>query len=136
MEARTFCIVVCFEDDTRGRFVLVRHGKRGWELPGGWVEPHEEAVEAGRREFEEETGRQLLDPSTVRVPNVPWDHVLTGFLGGASATARPEHESAEEWRVVRFLDEVRPLSFPEDPYDRLGDALARPLQRPPDAASQ
>lgn len=40
-----------------GRLLLVEHPERGWELPGGRVEPGESPEEAMHRELFEETGR-------------------------------------------------------------------------------
>ncbi|MES1915296.1 MAG: hypothetical protein MHM6MM_007266 [Cercozoa sp. M6MM] len=50
------CIVVC--RDTR-RFLAVQHRRRGWEVPGGKVDPGETAREAARRELHEEAGAVL-----------------------------------------------------------------------------
>ena len=41
-----------------GRLLLVRHPERGWEFPGGRVEPGESPEEAMHRELLEETGRR------------------------------------------------------------------------------
>ena len=46
--------------------LFVRHQTKGFELPGGAIEPGEEALEAGLRELGEEAGIQL-----------PMDHTLT-----------------------------------------------------------
>jgi 8-oxo-dGTP diphosphatase len=43
----------------QGRLVWVRHAERGWELPGGKVEPGESPEAAARRECLEEAGLQL-----------------------------------------------------------------------------
>jgi 8-oxo-dGTP diphosphatase len=37
-------------------FLMVKHVKRGWELPGGWIESGEDAEMAALREVFEETG--------------------------------------------------------------------------------
>lgn len=42
--------------DGQGRVLLVRHPRRGWEFPGGQVEPGEDLFDALRREVREETG--------------------------------------------------------------------------------
>ncbi|XJJ66044.1 NUDIX domain-containing protein [Novosphingobium sp. BL-8A] len=49
--------------DPEGRILLLRHsyGSGKWMPPGGGMNRSEDALAAGMREFEEETGRPLLD---------------------------------------------------------------------------
>jgi 8-oxo-dGTP diphosphatase len=39
-----------------GKVLLMRHPQRGWEFPGGQVEPGEDLITALKREVKEETG--------------------------------------------------------------------------------
>jgi len=123
---KPFCVVVCFEDASRRRFVLVRNRRRGWELPGGWIEDGEDPLEAGRREFEEETGRALGDARRVELsPGAPWTALVTGLLGPPGRKA--EGDVVVEWRLVQSLRDAPGLSFPDDPYHLIGSALDRRL---------
>lgn len=49
-------LVWAFADEEEQEIVLTRHRKRGWEVPGGKVEPGEKPEEAAHRELFEETG--------------------------------------------------------------------------------
>ncbi len=51
-----FVIVVPFSGD---KFLMVRHPRRGWEFPGGTVEPGEAPEEAAKRECMEEAGVKI-----------------------------------------------------------------------------
>lgn len=57
--------VACFVRNAEGELLLVRRGKEPakgtLDLPGGFVDMHENAEEAARREVEEETGLVLTD---------------------------------------------------------------------------
>jgi 8-oxo-dGTP pyrophosphatase MutT (NUDIX family) len=58
----------------RGEILLaVRSDLRGWELPGGTPKPAEALEDALRREFQEETGIQVV------VERIVGDYVRTGF---------------------------------------------------------
>ena len=69
------CQALVLRTRARGKEVLlsVRSDVRGWELPGGRIEPDEEAHEALVREVREETGL------VVEVERHVGDYVRTGF---------------------------------------------------------
>jgi 8-oxo-dGTP pyrophosphatase MutT (NUDIX family) len=103
----------------RGVLLAVRRELRGWELPGGNVDPGESDVEALRREIAEEVG---ID---VEVGGLVGTYVRTGF--------RPHTARVHRCRVVSGTpapsDEVWAVGwFPAD--DPPGDLLPwcrRPL---------
>ncbi|GAX89887.1 NUDIX hydrolase [Effusibacillus lacus] len=43
----------------QGRLILTKHRRRGWEVPGGTVEPKEMPIQAAIRETYEETGAEI-----------------------------------------------------------------------------
>ncbi len=49
-------VVSCLVRDAIEQVLLVRHHRRGWEMPQGKVEEGESLIEALRREVREETG--------------------------------------------------------------------------------
>lgn len=51
LSTAVFCVTTY-----NGKIILAENGKRGWELPGGHIEPGESLDEAVRREVHEETG--------------------------------------------------------------------------------
>lgn len=122
VERGVFAIVVCFETSARQAFLVARHEERGWELPGGTVEPGESALEAGRREFREEIGHRLEEACLVLEENTP-EGVCTVVTGTLGERVSQGEESIEAWRFVSSLLEVEPLAWPEDPYEAIGDAL-------------
>lgn len=92
-----------------GRFIMVYNPKRkGWEMPGGKIEEGESEIEAMKREFREEVGREFTPLS-----RTSWEG--TGvYLGEVG----PEVASAElEWRA--FDELPQPLSFPLVEYQSL-----------------
>lgn len=69
---------------TLPHLLFVHHRTRGWELPGGKVEPHETPLEAVRREAREEAGIQYDDATT------------------------NEADAADEWRPIAQYTIVEP----------------------------
>jgi 8-oxo-dGTP diphosphatase len=84
-------------------FVMVFNPRRdGWEMPGGKVEEGESDLEAMKREFREEVGREFI-PVASRT-DADGVTVFAGELGGESPPAEME------WRGFRELPGK--LSFP------------------------
>lgn len=126
-----FTVVVCFEDETRDRFLMARHKDRGWELPGGRVELHENPLLAALREFGEETGNRLLDPEIVL--KTPTEKGRCFVVAGRWGPPAEGHDPSVEDKIVETtfverLDEVEPLAWPDDPYDEIEHALGVTLR--------
>lgn len=106
----THLITSAFALAFQGRSILMTNlNSRGWDIPGGHLEPGESPEEAVRREVVEETGVQLADlrffgyqhirllapcPSNYRHPYP--DSYQTFFL--ATVANMPEFSSTEETR--------------------------------------
>jgi len=89
-----------------GRVLFVEHPERGWEIPGGHVEPGETPDEAMLRELYEETG--------LRGAIQEWN--TTDYPKGWVAHVVVEETELSEWNVrdekvsnVKWWDEVPPL---------------------------
>jgi 8-oxo-dGTP diphosphatase len=108
--AHRFVYAVAFDGDG---FVMVRHRRRGWEMPGGHVEEDEDARDAVMREFREETGMEFdivgqidLGEGTVYAGVVRRDHRQPPLI----------EEIAE---VKTFQELPDGLSFPLVEYERV-----------------
>jgi len=55
-QPRHLVIVGCLVRNDSGELLLIRHHRRGWELPQGRVEEGESLLAAAHREIHEETG--------------------------------------------------------------------------------
>jgi 8-oxo-dGTP diphosphatase len=94
---------IAFEDD---RFLMVLNPKRkGWEMPGGRVEPGEDTDSAVRREFREETGQEFLPMAAM--------HNGDGVIF-AGVLHRTNFEG--EMRFELFAELPVNLAFPECEY--------------------
>ncbi|MBU1158573.1 MAG: NUDIX domain-containing protein [Candidatus Thermoplasmatota archaeon] len=120
--AEPFVYVIAFIDDS---FVMVRHRRRAWEMPGGRIEPDETPEAAAIREFLEETGMSLTIAGAIAVDG---GTVFAGIADGKSTCNRP-HEIIE----VRTFEELpNDLSFPEVEYRKMvaiGHAVVESFKR-------
>ncbi len=112
-EREPFVYVIAFSGDD---FVMVRHRRRAWEMPGGRIEPGEGVDEAAAREFSEETG-MLLEP----VGHVELDDAGTVVVGVVHTRCCRIHPSDEVAEVRLFSELPDRLSFPEVEYRAMLD---------------
>lgn len=119
-----YTVIVALRGDNGTReFLMVKHKKRGWELPGGKVEANEGPVHCALREFREETGHLLSSPRfVVKIPKPNGlCYVFTGGLG--AKVSEPADASVGEMRWFRRLPRGETLAFPDDPYEQMGKLL-------------
>jgi 8-oxo-dGTP pyrophosphatase MutT (NUDIX family) len=120
--------------DGDGRVLLVKPTyKRGWDLPGGYVEPGEAPKRAAAREVAEELG---LDVAVGRLLVLDWaphpaegDKLLFVFDGGTfdPALLAGAELQASEIGEVRFVsDEELSALLPERLARRVRSALTAP----------
>ncbi len=91
-------VVGCLVRNAQDELLLIRHHKRGWEIPQGRVEEGESLIDAIHREVREEAGIEMvLGPlaavwSKVTLPSA----VIFTFLGSyRSGELAPTGDSAE-----------------------------------------
>ncbi len=115
-----YTVIVATQPD--GRFLMVKHRDRGWELPGGKLESNEGPVHCALREFREETGHLLGTPKFVLKMEKPNGlcYVFTGHLG--ERVSGMEDDAIQEMEWFERLPE-EDLAFPDDPYDEIGQQI-------------
>lgn len=117
----SYVYVIAFRDD---RFLMVRHARRAWEMPGGKVEPGETPEAAAAREFREETGREVTGLRVIECE--PEGLVYTGDVG-QPASVQPDKK---EIAAVGFFGSLPgELSFPLVEYERMLAAARKVRQR-------
>lgn len=120
----SYVYVIAFRDD---EFLMVRHARRAWEMPGGKVHTGEEPEAAAAREFREETGYAVTGLRVIE--REPGGLVYMGELGPELAERPDEKEIAA---VAMFRSLPADLSFPLVEYERMLDAARKARQRGPD----
>lgn len=100
-----------------GAILLIRHHRRGWEIPQGRVEEGEDLVEAFHREVQEETGVEVepLSLATIYSKVSPPSAVIFNFLARyISGELRTSDESLE----VEWFSEAEALKIVTHPVNR------------------
>lgn len=124
--AQQYTVIVAVRGDGDGKqFLMVRHKARGWELPGGKIEPNEGPVHCALREFREETGHLLSSPHfVVKIPKPNGlCYVFTGGLGAEVEGSSGQDEAVGEMAWFTRLPRDQKLAFPDDPYEQMGKLL-------------
>ena len=117
--------VTAFVPDGGGRVLLVRPNGRGWEMPGGRVEPGEDVAEAAVREVEEETGCVVAVEALLGIdcrvsePEMLLVRFRCRYLSGAP---RPSAETPEVGWFT--LADAQAMVAEEPSASRLADALS------------
>jgi 8-oxo-dGTP diphosphatase len=114
-----YVYVIAFERGAMGvakRFLMVRHSRRGWEMPGGRVhrEEGESTEEAARREFIEETGHEV--ELMHAIPHEDGEGMVFIGLVGKKVCER-EREEIVEVKFFSELPEENELSFGRSEYE-------------------
>lgn len=113
----SYVYVIAFDDD---RFLMVRHARRAWEMPGGKLEPGETPEAGAAREFREETGYEVHGLKILEREEKGL--VYLGDLGPKLEIVPDAKEIAE----VRLFEELpAELSFPLVEYQRMLAAALR-----------
>lgn len=103
--------MIAFRGD---RFLMVRHARRAWEMPGGKVNAGEAPEAAAVREFREETGHTVTGLHVIE--REPEGLVYMGELGEET----PEKPDKNEIASVALCDRLpAELSFPLVEYERM-----------------
>jgi 8-oxo-dGTP diphosphatase len=119
----SYVYVIAFRDD---EFLMVRHARRAWEMPGGKVNPGERPEDAAAREFREETGHAVAGLRIIE--REPGGLVYMGELGPELAEKPDAREIAA---VAMFRKLPAELSFPLVEYERMLAAARKARQRGP-----
>ena len=113
MEYTHLVSVAAMVHDGQGKILLVNSPWRGWEYPGGLIEPGETFEEALHREVREESGVEIEITGFVGIcKNVEKDIVNIDFTARyVSGTLRTSEESTEVgWFSVEKAFEI--ITFP------------------------
>ncbi|WP_395330861.1 NUDIX domain-containing protein [Novosphingobium sp. BL-8H] len=114
--------------DPAGRLLLLRHsyGSGKWMPPGGGMNRDEDALAAGKREFEEETGRPLLDGRELLAVDEDLQgasnrvHMVVGRVEGT-----PRWDGREIVEIALFPLDALPEAMPAGLARKIGEWVER-----------
>ena len=138
MQYTHFVSVAALVTNETGDVLLIKSPNRGWEYPGGMVEPGESLETALRREIKEETGVDVAVKSFAGIcKNIQRDVVNIDFIceytGGAIRTS----EESLEVKWVSREDAKNMVTFPltkkrlENMLESTGTVYCFAFQREP-----
>jgi 8-oxo-dGTP diphosphatase len=104
-------VVGCLVRNDDNQVLLIRHYKRGWEIPQGRVEEGENLLDALRREVREEAGVEIEPGPLAAVWSMltPPSAVIFTFLGrytGGELCGSDDSEEARWFDAAQALDQV------------------------------
>ncbi len=108
-----FVSVAGLVTNEKGEILLINCPWRGWEYPGGMVEPGETLQQALLREIKEETGAEVEITGFIGVcKNVEMDVVNIDFSCRYIKGELVNSEESLEVRWVKMQDAIEMITFP------------------------
>lgn len=108
-----FVSVAGLVSNDNGEILLIKSPRRGWEYPGGMVEPGETLQEALLREIKEEAGIEVEITSFIGVcKNIEKDVVNIDFACKAVGGSLTTSEESSEVIWVKKEDALNRITFP------------------------
>jgi 8-oxo-dGTP diphosphatase len=114
---RHIVVVGALVRNSEERLLLIRHHRRGWEIPQGRVEEGEGLLDALSREVREETGVEIEPGPLAAIHSklTPPSALILTFLATATGgEPTPSEESPE----VSWVEEAEAMSLVPHPVNR------------------
>lgn len=113
MEYTHFVSVAGLVINDKDEILLLKSPKRGWEYPGGMVEPHETLQEALIREIQEETGVTVQITGFAGIcKNIENDVVNIDFICAYLSGSLTTSDESLEVKWVKREDALKMVTFP------------------------
>lgn len=113
MEYTHFVSVAGLVINNRDEILLLKSPKRGWEYPGGMVEPHETLQEALIREIQEETGVTVEITGFAGIcKNIEKDVVNIDFICKYVSGSLTTSDESLELKWFKREDALKMVTFP------------------------
>ena len=113
MEYTHFVSVAALVYNQKDEVLLIKSPRRGWEYPGGMVEPGETFEQALNREIEEETGVKILIRSFAGISkNIQSDIVNIDFI---CEYTYGDLKTSDESLEVKWVKREEALSYITNP---------------------